>query len=274
MACLQSQLRKIRHVALDMDGTIYLGDRLFPSTPAFLAQLQKLQIGYSFLTNNSSHSREDYVQKLRRMGLAITSDQVYTSTHATAEFLQAQFPTLRRLFVLGTPSMQQEMQSLGFTLADENTPPEAVVVGFDRTLQYDRLCQAAWWISRGLPFIATHPDRICPTNLPTVLVDCGSICAALEHATGRAPVVIGKPDPRMLAGLRLRLGFQPEQVAMVGDRLTTDMALARASNTLGILVLTGEATRPQAEASPWPPDLIVSDLAELSQLFRQAHADS
>jgi NagD protein len=251
-----------------MDGTIYLGDRLFDSTPRFLAGLRELDITYSFLTNNSSHSREEYVARLAAMGLAAAPDQVYTSTHATAEYLRAHLPGVRRLFVLGTPNMRREIASLGFDVIEGDDPPEAVVVGFDRTLQYQNLCRAAWWIAQGKPFIATNPDRLCPTNQPTLLVDCGAICAALEHATGRKPIVIGKPDPRMLEGLRGHL--RPDQLAMVGDRLSTDIAMACGSGVLGILVLTGEATREQARNSPWQPDIIAEDLDDLAMRFQRA----
>jgi NagD protein len=269
---MDERLRKIRHVALDMDGTIYLGERLFEGTPGFLKLMAALGIGVSFLTNNSSHSRAEYLARLRRMGLEVTPEQVRTSTMATAEYLKLHYPEQRRLFMLGTPSMCAELEELGFEQWREEQEgrggePELVVVGFDRTLTYQRLCQAAWWVSRGKPFVATHPDRVCPTDLPTVLVDCGSICAAIEHATGRSPIVIGKPNPRMLEGLRARYGLQPEELAMVGDRLSTDIALALASGALGVLVLTGEATRRQAEESAWRPDMIVQDLAELADKF-------
>ena len=118
-----------------------------------------------------------------------------------------------------------------------------MVVGFDQTLTYARLCRAAWWIKQGSPFFATNPDRVCPTNLPTVLVDCGSITAALEKATGIAPQkVLGKPDPAMLQGILQRHSLKPENLAMVGDRLYTDMEMAHRAGAFGVLVLTGEAT--------------------------------
>jgi ribonucleotide monophosphatase NagD (HAD superfamily) len=137
-------------------------------------------------------------------------------------------------------------------------------------LTYQRLCRAAYWINAEKPFIATHPDRICPTNLPTVLVDCGAICAALECATGRKPRAIpGKPDRLMLDGLIERHAVSARELAMIGDRLYTDMAMAHASGALGVLVLTGETTAAQAAESPLP-DLVVKDLYELGQLLSQA----
>lgn len=271
-AAALDRLRKLRHIAFDMDGTIYLGDRLFDATPRLLSTLRRLEITYSFLTNNSSHSGDKYVGKLKRMGLDVAPDQLYTSTHATAEYVRAHYPNVRRVYVLGTIGMQDELRSLGFDVVrDESAEPDMVIVGFDRTMQYERLCKATWWIAQGKPFIASHPDRICPTDLPTVLVDCGSICAAIEHAVGRRPdAVVGKPDPRMLDGLCRSMNLRTDQIAMVGDRLCTDMALARRSGAMGILTLTGEATREQAFSHENRPDLIVQDLDELGRLIERS----
>jgi NagD protein len=169
--------------------------------------------------------------------------------------------------------MGEEFSAAGFTLVPDgpDAEPDAVVVGFDLTLTYSRLCRAAWWLQRGKPFIATNPDRVCPTDLPTVLVDCGSICAALEKATGRAPdAVLGKPDPAMLRGILRRHALQPVQLAMVGDRLYTDMAMARRAGTLGVLVLTGETTAAEAAKASPAPDLVVPSLAEFAAQLEEA----
>jgi len=180
---------------------------------------------------------------------------------------------VRRLFLLGTPSLGEELVAAGFALANDDPAdePDAVVVGFDTTLVFSRLCRAAYWINAGKPFVATHPDRVCPTDQPTVLVDCGSICAALERATGRAPdAVLGKPDPAMLSGILRRRKLEPEQLAMVGDRLYTDMAMARKTGTMAVLVLTGETVAADVVAAKLTPDLVVGDLGELGELFRVA----
>ena len=272
--CLMNQrLRDIRHVALDMDGTIYSGGTLFGSTLPFLALLGKLGIRHTFLTNNSSKSAKDYLARLRQIGIAATPDQLYTSTQATIEYLREQMPAVRRLFVLGTASMSRELERAGFALAADSPSdePDGVLVGFDTELTYPRLCRAAYWISKSKPFVATHPDRVCPTDQPTVLVDCGAICAALEQAAGRGPdVVLGKPNPCMLRGILGRHALAPEQLAMVGDRLYTDMAMARRAGALGVLVLTGEATAEQAAKHSPPPDLVLSGLAELGERLRAA----
>jgi len=270
---LARRLRKIRHVALDMDGTIYKGATLFRATNPFLGLLKQLGITYNFLTNNSSKSLSDYVVHLERMGIGATKEMVYTSLHATFEFLHEEMPEVRRLFVLGTQSMCQEVSEAGFTLTENSAEdePEAVLVGFDSALDFSRLCRAAWWIKQGKLFIASHPDRICPTDEPTVFVDCGSICAALTAATGRSPDAIpGKPDPRMLRGLLHRHGLNADQLAMVGDRLYTDMVMAREAGVLGVLVLTGEATATEASRHHPPLDLVVKDISQFGEHLRAA----
>ncbi len=262
------KLNHIRHLALDMDGTIYQGQTIFPATLPFLDLLGRLGIGFTFLTNNPSKSNADYHAKLRGMGIKTQPDQLYTSTQSTIEYLKENRPELKKLFVLGTPSMAKTFAKAGYSLLRDHPAqqPDAVVVGFDLTLTYARLCRAAWWITRGVPYFATNPDAVCPTDKPTVLVDCGSITAALERATGRPPTaVLGKPDVAMLRGILRRHSLQPHELAMVGDRLYTDIAMARHAGATGVLVLTGETTAAQAAATRPQPDLIVSGLAELGR---------
>jgi NagD protein len=270
---MNKRLRNIRHLALDMDGTIYSGGTLFQSTLPFLALMGELGIGHTFLTNNSSKSAKDYLVRLRQIGIAATPDQLYTSTQATIEHLQQQMPGVRRLFVLGTASMSRELEGAGFALAADSASdePDGVLVGFDTELTFSRLCRAAYWIRKGKPFVATHPDRVCPTDQPTVLVDCGAICAALEQAAGRGPdVVLGKPDPCMLRGILSRHALAPAQLAMVGDRLYTDLAMAHRAGALGVLVLTGETTAAEGANHSPAPDLVVHGLAEFGERLRAA----
>lgn len=270
-------LARVRHVVLDMDGTIYKGGTLFPWTRPFLESLARLGIGHTFLTNNPSKSSADYLAHLEHMGLTATPEQLYTSAQATIDYLKTNHPALRRLFLLGTPSMIAEFEKAGYESAadDPADVPDAVVAGFDMTLAYARLCRAAWWVSQARPWFATNPDRVCPTDRPTVLVDCGSICAAIQTATGRAPDrVFGKPDPSMLTGILRRHRLQPAEVAMVGDRIYTDIAMAGNAACLGVLVLSGEATRQDADASAVKPDVIVENLAGLGELLDAARQAS
>ncbi|MBL9113468.1 MAG: HAD-IIA family hydrolase [Verrucomicrobiaceae bacterium] len=268
---MDQRLTNIRHLALDMDGTIYRGGTLFPFTNPFLRLLDQLGISYSFLTNNCSKSLDDYKAHLDSLGVSARREQIYTSAHATFEYLKSEHAGLHRLFLIATPSLTAEVQAAGFQLTadDPQDEPDAVLVAFDMSLTFASLCRAAYWIKQGKPFFATHPDFVCPTDQPTVIVDCGSICAALTAATGVRPIAVpGKPDPRMLLGLASRHSLSPHEMAMVGDRIYTDIEMARRAGALGILVLTGEATQRDVDAASNQPDIVVNDLESLGQLLQ------
>jgi HAD superfamily hydrolase (TIGR01450 family) len=270
----EAVLKKIRHIALDMDGTIYLGKTLFPFTKSFLQLLEKLEIGYTLLTNNPSKNSEAYVDHLKKMGVSIQINQLYTSGQAAVEFIQEKLPNLKRWFVLGTPSMKEGFVAAGFQLADaKKEEPEGVLVGYDSTLDYEKLCLAAYWIKKGKPYIATNPDCFCPTDEPTWLIDCGAICAAITTSTGRKPDrVIGKPEPYMIQKLLDKHKLQKSEMVIIGDRLYTDMEMARAAGITGVLVLTGESTREEVSRAHHKPDFACKDLGEFGELLQKARA--
>ena len=264
---------KIKHVALDMDGTIYMGSTLFPFTKKFLQSLTDNGIGYSFLTNNPTRSIADYLAKLSKLGIEADREQMYTTAVATIDYIHATMPEARRLYVVGTPSMIKEFESAGFEMAaiDAADRPDALVVAFDTTLDYPKLCHAPWWASQGIPYIATNPDRVCPTDQPTVLVDCGSLCKCIEHATGREPdIVIGKPNPDMLSGIRFRHNLQADEIAMCGDRIYTDVAMARNAGALGVLVLSGETTLDTAMNSDPMPAITAENIEAFGELLLES----
>lgn len=281
---LKEKLAKIKHLALDMDGTIYMGSMLFPFTKKFLSDMSEAGIGYSFLTNNPSRSVADYLKKLEGLGIEADEGNMYTTSLAAIDYIKTHYPDAKRLFLLGTPSMISQFEKAGFESCadDPGDVPDVLVAAFDMTLEYSRLCRAAWWASQGIPYVATNPDRVCPTDQKVVLVDCGSICKCIEHATGRKPdITLGKPDPNMLKGILDRHGLKPEEIAMVGDRIYTDTAMAHNAGAFGVLVLSGETTLATAEAvaedartnpAPefFPPDLICRDIKELGELVIQA----
>lgn len=269
-AQLKEACARIRHVALDMDGTIYMGSTLFPFTKGFLKRLNDNGIGYSFLTNNPSKSIGDYLHKLSSMGIEASPQQMYTTALAAIDYIKTHYPEARNLFLLGTPSMIAQFEAAGFrsTADDADDVPDLVVVAFDMTLGYGRLCRAAWWVSQELPYIATNPDRVCPTDQRVVLVDCGSICKCIEHATGRQPdITLGKPDPNMLSGIMSKHGLRADQIAMVGDRIYTDVAMARNAGALGVLVLSGETTLETAMSSSPQPDITALNIEEFGNLL-------
>ena len=265
---------KIKHVALDMDGTIYLGSTLFPYTQAFLQTLRDNGISYSFLTNNPTKSSNDYLLKLQKLGIDATEEQMYTSSIATIDYIRMQYPEAKRIFTLGTPSMQAEFKKAGFEITSDsaNDVPDILVVAFDTTLEYSRLCRAAWWASKtDIPYIATNPDWVCPTDQPTILVDCGSLCKAIEGATKRQPdIVIGKPNPNMLYCIRDKYNLRDDEIAMVGDRIYTDVATAQNAGSFGVLVLSGETTLEVSLTYDRQPDLTALSIKEFGELLQKS----
>jgi HAD superfamily hydrolase (TIGR01450 family) len=257
---------RITHVVLDLDGTLYRDGKIFPQTLPFLEHLRRLGIGYTFLTNNTSRSKAEYVPKLKALGIDAREDEIYTPAESTIAYLNTR--GMKRIALLGTPSLSRQFEQACFELTWDQ--PEAVVVAFDMTLTYERLCRAAYWIAQGRPFLATHPDFVCPTDMPTVLVDCGAICACLTAATGHIPTVFGKPSPTILLDLCERLRLVPEQLVMIGDRIYTDMKMAREAGVPSALVLTGEGTAEEARRLPEPPDYIAADIGEVGELLASA----
>ena len=241
----KAKLRRIKHLALDMDGTIYMENNIFPFTVEVLDTMKRNGVGYSFLTNNPTKSVEDYLRKLAGMGIPADEGNMYTTPIATIDYIRKNFPDVKKLFMLGTPSMIGQFEKAGFVSCadDPDDVPDMLIVAFDTTLVYSRLCRATWWAKQGIPYMATNPDWVCPTDARTILVDCGSLQKCIEAASGRRPdKVMGKPDPTMLDGIRDRNGLQADEIAMVGDRIYTDIAMGHNAGAVSVLVLSGETT--------------------------------
>jgi 4-nitrophenyl phosphatase len=257
------RLSRVRGFIVDLDGTTYLGERALPGAAEFLTSLTEVGCECVFVTNNSSTSGADYEAKLRRLGVPAVAGQVLTSGEATARFLRRR--EYRSVFVVGTPSLEEEMRLAGLQLVSE--APDCVVLGFDKTLTYAKLERAARLLAAGTPFVATHPDLACPTETGYI-PDCGSMIALLHAATGVSPVVVGKPEPLLVEMALLKLGVGAHEVAVVGDRLYTDMAMARRAGALGVLVLSGETSREMVNAADDKPDLVFDHLGALSAALR------
>ena len=265
---LIERLQNLKHIALDMDGTLYYDNDLFPWTIPFLDTLEHFSIGHSFLTNNPTKSAKDYIAHLSKMGINASLDEMLTSARATIDFIKLHF-NHKKLFIVGTPSMIREFEEAGFiSTKGTDDKPDAVIVAFDKTLVYEKLCHAAFWISQGLPYIATNPDRVCPTKERTVLVDCGAVCAAIEYSVGRKPdIVIGKPNPIMIETIVKKLKIEPAQIAAAGDRIYTDVRAAANAKALSVLVLSGEAQIKDIEESQLKPDIVVDNLGDLKEMI-------
>jgi 4-nitrophenyl phosphatase len=260
-----------------MDGTFNLGDRLIDGSMRFIETLERQGKSYIFLTNNSSKNRRMYAEKIARLGLRIPEDMVFTSGEATALYLKSVgaglvpapglASALPRIFLAGTPALEEEFRSHGFTLVEEN--PELVVLGFDTTLTYNKLWKLCDLVRAGLPYIATHPDFNCPTETG-YMPDTGAMIAFIQASTGREPdVVVGKPNRIIVDALAEKLGLRLQDIAMVGDRLYTDIALGKSAGILTCLVLSGEATESDLVDSPFQPSYIFKDLGELADWLQE-----
>ena len=258
-------LAAVKQVFLDMDGTIYEGGRLFPTTVPFLRFLKNRGVGYAFLSNNSSFSKAQYVDKITRIGIPCTEDDFYISTDYTIDYLHRHHPETKRIYLLGMKCIFPQFEQAGFVIDEED--PQAVIVAFDRELVYERVCRAAWFLRRGVPGFATHPDPFCPTDRPTWLVDCGAITKMLETATNTKLKVLGKPDPGLIVEAARRRGATPDQALMVGDRLSTDIAVGvnAGAVTCHITGTNNDLIVPEGIV----PDFAVRNLGELQEIWEK-----
>jgi HAD superfamily hydrolase (TIGR01457 family) len=250
-----------------MDGTFYLGDRLLPGALELIELLNQQGIRFLFLTNNSSRTRKEYADKIRRFGLDLSEDAIFTSGEATAIFLSKRKPGAK-LYVVGTPALEREFIQHGFQLTDKN--PDFAVLGFDTTLTYEKMWRLCDLVVAGVPYIATHPDINCPTETG-FMPDTGAMMAMVAASTGKQPdVVIGKPNAPIVEAITEKLNLPVEALCMVGDRLYTDIALGKTGLTT-VLVLSGETHLEDLAASPFQADYVMKDLSELVMELKRIH---
>lgn len=254
---------KIKCFILDMDGTIYLGNELFPFTKDFLKKVEDTGREYYFFTNNSSKSQQAYIEKLARLGIQIKKEQMMISSHVIIKYLKEYYDK-KSIYVVGTPSLIQEFESFDMNLTEED--PDIVVLGFDTTLTYEKLFKACHYIRNGCTYFGINPDWNCPMEGGTFIPDCGSMAKLIEASTGKFPEFFGKPSKHTLDYIIKETGYQPEEIAIVGDRLYTDIAVADGSDVTSILVLSGESTREDVEKSDVKPDVVVENLVEICEL--------
>lgn len=262
-----AKLKMIQCFLMDMDGTIYLGDKRLPGALEWLGFLKEHHIQHYFLTNNSSKSRVEYAEKLSHLGFDVHEEHIFTSGEATALYLKETYPDAN-LFVVGTPALKNEFERHGFVLEEDN--PDLVVLGFDTTLTYKKLWKCCDWVVAGKPYIATHPDINCPTATG-FMPDIGSTIAFVATSTGRKPdVIVGKPHAPIVHALAEKTGLPIESHCMIGDRLYTDIALGQ-WGMMTALVLSGETKESDLAGSEFQPDLVVGNIAEMLALLTQAY---
>lgn len=256
-------LEDIRLFVLDLDGTVYLGERLLDGVTDFLSRCKATGRQVLFFTNNTSRNPEEYIEKLGRMGINITREQIMTAGDVTIRYLGRSYPH-KSVFLLGVPALRESFEEGGIPLSE--TAPDIVVAGFDKTLTYERLMLACTFLRRGAVFLATHPDINCPTEAEPI-PDCGAICQAITASTGCIPKALGKPAAETVEMVLEATGFHREEVAFVGDRLYTDVACGTKNGAKGLLVLTGETTREDLTHADFTPNGVYESLGEIGTLL-------
>ena len=257
-------LSGIKCYALDMDGTIYLGEQWIDGAIEFLHRIEETDRSYVFLTNNSSKNAAVYVEKLHRMGLDVGEDKIITSGQAAIYHLKQHFPGAK-VFLLGNPMLREEFIQEGIILEEEH--PDVVMTAFDTSLDYQKMCKVCDYVRAGLPYLATHPDYNCPTETGFI-PDIGAIHAFIHASAFRYPDrIIGKPNADILEYLCSRVNTNREEIAMVGDRLYTDIAAGRNNGLKSILVLSGEAAMEDVYHSDVKPHLIFDSVKNMTEML-------
>lgn len=264
----RSVIEKIKLYLFDMDGTLYLGSRLYDFTIELLSEIRRTGGKYLFITNNSSRSVADYVKKLAKFGIEATRDDFMTSSQATAYYLHKHHEG-QRLYVCGTESLKEELRNEGFTVTENIDEVDCIVMGFDTELTFQKLHDVSYMLLTRpeLPYIATNPDLVCPTEFGSV-PDCGSVCGMIYNATKKRPIVIGKPSALMPELAMDKLGISKEETCVVGDRIYTDVKSGLNAGCIGILVMSGETTYEILAESPDKPHLVLESAREILDVLK------
>ncbi len=265
---IQTLVSNTKLYLFDMDGTLYLGNRLYSFTLELLDAIRSSGAKYLFVTNNSSKSVNDYVKKLANFGIAATREDFMTSSQATAYYLKKHHNG-KTLYVCGTASLKQELMDEGFVVSEDITKTECIVMGFDTELTFQKLHDVSYLLltKPELPYIATNPDLVCPTEFGSV-PDCGSVCQMIFNATGKRPVVIGKPASLMAELAMEKMGVTKEETCVIGDRIYTDVKSGLNAGVTSILVMSGETTQKILEQSTEKPHLVLNDAGEILNKFK------
>ena len=255
---INQTVKQLKLFLFDMDGTLYLGNTLYSFTIELLNAIKQNGGKYMFMTNNSSKSVAAYIEKLDKMGIKATKDEFITSSQATAFYLKKYYKNAT-LYVCGTQSLKDELITEGFKITENLDDVECIVMGFDTELTFKKLHDVSYMLcTRDLPYIATNPDYVCPTEFGSV-PDCGSVCDMIFNATGKRPVVIGKPEALMPQLAMEMTGIGKEQTAVIGDRIYTDIKSGINAGAFTVLVMSGETTYDLLEKSQDKPNIVLEN---------------
>lgn len=257
---------------LDMDGTIYLSDTLFDGTRQFLHHVISIGGRYLFLTNNSSRGTDAYIEKLARLGIDAGPEDFLTSADATIRYLRGTYPPDTVYYVCGTRTLKAQLRQNGLLVAEQVQPDVSVVLlGYDTELTYEKLESCCILLNRGLDYVATHPDAVCPTWYGSA-PDCGSVIEMLHTATGRRPKIIGKPQPEMALLAMEKYGFSAEQTCLIGDRIYTDIACGVNAGIDTIFVLSGEGVMADIERYHITPAYCMQNIREVLNTLQKGES--
>ncbi len=250
---------------LDLDGTVYLGERLIPGADRAIAELRSRGRRVVFLSNKPLQSRADYAEKLTRLGIPATEDEVINSSYVLARYLSQRAPGAT-IYAIGEAPLLAELRNAGFTISEDPEKIEYVIAAFDRTFDYHKLNVGFQALRRGAHFIATNPDRTCPVE-DGEIPDAAGVIAALEATSGRkVEKIVGKPSHHTVEVALERLGLPADSCAMVGDRLETDIVMGKSAGLTAILTLTGVTAREAVSEASVKPDYVIASIAELPGL--------
>lgn len=260
-------MKNIKDVELfvfDLDGTVYIGDKEIEGSFEAINKLRSMGKRICFFTNNSSRMHTDYIARLNNLGLRTYADEIYTSGQVTCEYILDNYRG-SKVFLLGNERLQSEFELYGIQLTDD--APDICVIGFDTSLTYDRLYKFCGFVNKGLPYIATHPDYFCPApDCP--MPDIGAITEAIRLTVGRTPdIIMGKPHETAGQRLAKKYNLPAKKIAMVGDRLYTDVAFGKNCGFVSVLVLSGETTSDMLRKSKIKPDIVVDKVKDIIDLL-------
>lgn len=262
------ELRRKKCFLLDMDGTIYLSNNLIEGAKDFIELLRNSKRDFYFFTNNSSKSSTDYVSKLSKLGIDISEKKVITSGEVTIDYILKK-KNNPLVYLLGTPSLERQFLEKGIRLSkDKDDDIDFVVLAFDTSLEYKKLWDAHDLILRGVSYLATNPDYVCPLAGGKSMPDCGSMISLLKTSTGgKEPLVIGKPNTLMIDYVIEKTGMDKEDFTMMGDRLYTDIQTAINAGISNVLVLSGESTKEDLNMADQEPDLVIDSVKDLLEVL-------
>jgi NagD protein len=257
------ELKDIKCFIFDMDGTLYSGNILFKGVLELFTYFKKNSIKFFFLTNNSSNTKRAYFEKLNSLGInMIEESQIITSGDIIIQYLSSF--NFKNIYIVGTPALENQFTENGFNLVTKkNSNVDCVVVGFDKTFTYNKAEIAVHYLRKGIPFISTNEDLVCPVENNEFIPDCGAITSLLELASGRTTTYIGKPRKETYNYLIKYIGFDKDKLAIVGDRLYTDIATGFNNNFTSIAVLTGEMEIKDLKKSKIKPTYIFKSVNEI-----------